>query len=95
MLAIKNAGRFVQWQWRRLETIPKLTLSALIMVLLSFVTIKYSAVSNAFLIAAIILLVATLGSFIHMILKEQYAKFKAERQALFDTIKHSDKQNKK
>ena len=95
MLAIKNAVRFVQWQWRRFETIPKLTFSALIMTLMSLVTMKYSAVSDAFLITALVLLVATFGSFIHMILKDQYAKFKAERQALFDTIKHSDKQSRK
>ena len=93
MLAIKNAFRFVQWQWNRFETIPKLSLSAVFMTLMSIVTMKYSAVSDAFMITAIILLVATFGSFIHIMLKEQYAKFKEERQSLFDTIKHSDKQN--
>jgi hypothetical protein len=92
MLKVKNAFRFVQWQWRRFETIPKLIFSALFMTLMSIVTMKYSAVSYAFMITAIVLLVATFGSFIQMILKDQYAEFEAERRALFDTIKHSDKQ---
>lgn len=93
MQAVKNAFRFVQWQWNRLETIPKLSLSAIFMVIMSVVTMKYDTASNAFMIAAISLLVVMFGSFIRLILTEQYAKFKEERQSLFDTIKHSDKQN--
>lgn len=92
MQAIKNVFRFIKWQWNRLETIPKLSLSAMFSVSLSAVTMNYPTVSNAFMIAAVVLLIVTLGSFISIILKEQYAKFKEERNSLFNKIKYSDDQ---
>lgn len=90
MQAVKNAFRFIRWQWNQFEFIPKMTLTSLFMTLMSIVTMKFETVSDAFMIASIILLIGTFAAFIRMIVKDQYAKFKAERNGLFDTIKHSE-----
>lgn len=93
MLKVKNAFRFVQWQWRRWELIPKITTLSMLSVIMSLITIKLEIISDIFLAAALVGVISTFVILFGTIIKEQYVKFKAERQGLFDTIKHSDKQN--
>ena len=95
MLAIKNAFRFIQWQWNRFETIPKLACASMFSTLMSVVTMKFDEVSNAFLMASIGLAISMFVVLFYTIIKDQYAKFKEERNSLFDTIKYSDKQDSK
>lgn len=93
MLAIKNAFRFIQWQWRRFETIPKLACASMFSTLMSIVTMKSDVVSNAFLMTSFTLAFAMFSVLVYTITRDQYGKFKEDRQGLFDTIKNSDKLN--
>lgn len=93
MLKVKNAFRFVQWQWRRMELIPKITTLSMLSVIMSLITMKLGIISDIFIVAALVGVSSTFVILFGTIIKEQYAKFKEDRQGLFDTIKHSDKQN--
>lgn len=90
MQAVKNVFRFVRWQWNRFEIIPKLGLVSMLMTLMSVVTMKLDTVSNIFMAAAVICCVAMFAHLVFTIIKDQYAKFKEERNSLFDTIKNSE-----
>lgn len=91
MLAIKNAFRFIQWQWKRFETVPKLAVASMFSTLMSIVTMKYDVVSNAFLMTSFALAFAMFAVLVYTITKDQYGKFKEERNSIFNTIKHSEK----
>ena len=95
MLAIKNAFRFIQWQWNRFETVPKLGFCSMFTTLMSVVTVKFDAVSNAFLMASFALCFGMFAVLIYTLTKDQYSKFKKERNSLFETIKYSDDQDSK
>lgn len=90
MLAVKNVFRFIKWQWNRFEMIPKLGLSSMFTTSMSIVTNKFDEVSNAFLMASFALCFAMFAALIYTVTKDQYAKFKEERNSLFDTIKNSE-----
>ena len=91
MQAVKNAFRFVQWQVARFSLFGWLCFSSMFCTFLSIIT--NGRASDAFMIASLAFLVGMFGMLVSSVLKTQYSKFKEERQALFDTIKHSDKQN--
>lgn len=91
MLAIKNAFRFIRWQWNRFDVIPKLAITSMLMTFMSIATMKFDTVSNVFIAIAGICCITMFAHLVFIITKEQYAKFKEERNSLFDIIKHSDK----
>lgn len=93
MLAIKNIFRFIQWQAARFSKFGWLCISSFMFTGLSVATQSYETVSGAFLIASIACLVAMFSMLVYTITKDQYGKFKEERQSLFNTIKNSDKLN--
>lgn len=91
MQAVKNAFRFVQWQFSKFTLFGWLCFSSMFCTFLSIIT--HGRASDAFMIASLALLIGMFGMLTASILKTQYSNFKEERQSLFDTIKHSDKQN--
>lgn len=93
MLEVKNVFRFIQWQFNKMSKFGKLSLFSISSSIMSMFTMKYETVSDFFLYMAFAGIFAMFAALFYTIIGDQYGKFKAERQGLFDTIKHSDKQN--
>ena len=93
MQAVKNIFRFMAWQWRQLHIIPKLAFVSIFSVLLSAATMQFVIVSNTFFAIGVLGIASMFVTLFYTIIKEQYAKYKAERQELFNQIKNSDSPN--